>query len=89
MRNITTDISGNLQKSIKISKYQKFNDEYNKYFNDIIYSFEDISNENKIDETIFKNNLNIILDLIKPIMKKEEYITFDILNDLTNKRPNK
>ena len=49
IRNITTDISGNLQKSIKISKYQKFNDENNKYFNDISYSYEDISNENKID----------------------------------------
>ena len=34
IRNITTDISGNLQKSIKISKYQKFKKEHNK--NDIV-----------------------------------------------------
>lgn len=57
-----------------------------KYYNSLNYSFEDITfqKDRNIEEENFKYNLIIILELIKPLMKKEEYITLNISNNITN-----
>ena len=85
IRNITTDKSRNLLQSFKKSKFYKAKDNKNKYYNNINNTFEEINKENKYDEDNFKYNINIILELIKPLMKKEEFITLEMLSNSTNK----
>ena len=84
--NLTTDNMGNLEKSNKVSKFEMIKDDKNKYYNNLNYSFENITThkDGNSDEDNFKYNLNIILDLIKPLMKKEEFITINMLNNSTN-----
>ena len=90
LRNLTTDSMGNLQKSMKISKFEMIKDDNNKYSNIFNCSFEEITTQkdDNNDEENFKNNLNIILELIKPLMKKEEFISLNELNNSTNNNSN-
>ena len=84
--NLTTDYMGNLEKINKISKFEMNKDDKNKYYNNFNYSFENITThkDDNNNEDNFKYNLNIILELIKPLMKKEDLITINMLNNLTN-----
>ena len=88
IRNITADRLGNLQKSIKLTNFEKIKDSKNEYYNKINCVFENISNENNAVEENFKYNLNLILELIKPLMKKEIYMTLDMLNNSTKNKSN-
>ena len=76
IRNIITDQEGNLLSSEKISKSETIIDENNKYSNNIIYNFEDISNQNtaEFSPNNYKSNLNTIFELTKNLMQKENYI---------------
>ena len=80
IRNITTDKARHIIKSFKTPKYELNKDE-NKYESSLNYSFEYISNNNN-QEDYFKYNLNIILEFIKPLMKKESKI-LNISNNIT------
>ena len=77
IRNIITDKEGNLISSEKISKSETIIDEKNKYSNNIIYNFEDISNLNTVEfnPNNYKSNLNTILDLSKNLLQKDNYIS--------------
>ena len=77
IRNIITDKEGNLISSEKISKSETIMDENNKYSNNLIYNFEDISNQNsaEFDPNNYKSNLNTIFDLTKNLLEKDNYIS--------------
>ena len=75
-KNIITDKEGNLIYS-KISNATKTNyDENNSFSNNFTYEFKNVPKENSesFDEETFKKNLDTILSLINPIMKKEIFI---------------
>ena len=74
---IFIDKNGNLKKNNKIYKSTFIKDDKNKYYNNLNYSFEEISNKNDNNdiENNFKYNLKQILELIKPLMKKEDIKT--------------
>ena len=84
--NIIADKDGNLIKSSKKSKFEMIKNDENKYNIKFNYSFEDISckKNNSIEESNFIYNLNIILELIKPLMKIYEIKNINISNNLTN-----
>ena len=84
IRNMTTDRKRNMMKSIKSSNYHKIQDNKNSYYNKMNYSYEDITNVSDLNEDNFKYNLNILLDLIKPLMKKEEYKVYNFNNSNIN-----
>ena len=88
IRNITADRMGNLEKSNKLTTFKKIKDNKNKYYNNINCTFENISNKNNEFEDNFKYNLNLVLELIKPLMKKEIYMTLDILNNSIKDKSN-
>ena len=76
-KNIITDKEGNLISS-KTSKLEKtIKDENNEFFNSFTYEYENIPEEKSDDfnQDIFKLNLNTFLPLIRPLMKKEIYIS--------------
>ena len=89
IRNLTTDIYGNLKRSYKNYKYELITDNNKKYYISYNYTFEDISPKIDMDSKLenFKYNLNIVLDLIKPFMKREEY-NITLPNNSTNKNTN-
>ena len=76
IQNLTLDKIGKLKtnkKSIRFETIKNNNNKYNSIYN---YSFKDISNENgnNSNEVNFKYNLKILLDLIKPLLKKINHI---------------
>ena len=83
-RDIVTDKEGNLITSKKISSSQTIKDEINKFSNKIIYNYEDISNQNteNFDPETYKSNLNIVFDLTKNLMIKENYIVNGSFNEI-------
>ena len=88
-KNITTDKNGNLKISKTTTKFEMIKDNNNKYYNSFNYLFEEIPNNNsKKVEINFKYNLNIIIELIKPLMKREEYISLEVLNNLNKNDSN-
>ena len=95
IRDIVTDKEGNLITSKKISTSQTIKDDKNKFSNNLIYNFEDISNQNSesFDPKTYKSNLNTVFDLTKNLMIKEDYIVNDsfkkILDSLMNEDDDK
>ena len=85
-KNIITDKDGNLI-SNKISNTTKTITDENNYFSEnYTYEYKNIPKDNSsnFNEEIYKNNLNSLIDLISPLMKKEikiENLT-DIVIDL-------
>ena len=85
-RNIITDKEGNLISINKTYTSELFQDENNQNIISKIYYTEDISDQNSdgFNPLNYKNNLDIVLGLIKSLLKKEEYIssnTFNIILD--------
>ena len=83
-RDIITDKEGNLLFSKNISITENIKDNNNKYINNFTYISEDISKQNKdgINIQNYKTNLNIIMDLTKSLMIKENLISDDTFNEL-------
>ena len=83
-RDIITDKEGNLLFSKKISITENIKDNNNKYINNFTYISEDISKQNKDSINIenYKTNLNIIMDLTKSLMIKENLTSDDTFNEL-------
>ena len=83
-RNIITDNEGNLLYSKKISIIEDIKDNKNKYTNNFTYILEDISKQNKDDINLenYKLNLNIILDLTKSLMIKENFTSNETFNEI-------
>ena len=79
---ISVDKNGYLKSNNKNYKYGFIKDDNNKYYNNYNYSFEEIINKNGAIsiQNNFKYNLNILLELIKPLMKKEKYIKTNSMN---------
>ena len=79
---ISVDNNGNLKSNNKKYKYGFIKDDNNKHYNNYNYSFEEKINKNGDNsiENNFKYNLNILLELIKPLMKKEKYIKTNRMN---------
>ena len=94
IKNFTLDKLGNMKTSKIITKLEtnKNKDKSNKYYSQLNTTFEDVSNknDNQLKEANFKRNLNILLHLINPLMKKEQYFTKEITEenkkDTKNKR---
>ena len=84
IQNMTTDRNRNLLKSVKHSKFEKIQDKNNKYYNNLNFTFENIINESNLNKDNFKYNLNIILNLIKPLMKKEDFKVYNSINNKNN-----
>ena len=81
--NIVTDKNLNLEKNNKISKYKIIKDDKNRNEYIFEYSLENINNEDKNSKEInFIKNLYMILELIRPLMKKEEYNSMNISKNL-------
>ena len=78
---IKTDNIGNLKLNNIISKYEFIKDKNNIYYDNFNYSFEETSNQEISKGNNFKYNLNRIIELIKPLMKKEEYIFSNKFNN--------
>ena len=84
IRDIVTDKEGNLITSKKISTSQTIKDDKNKFSNNLIYNFEDISNQNSesFEPQTYKANLNTVFDLTKNLMIKENYIVNGSFNEI-------
>ena len=84
IRDIVTDKEGNLITSKKISTSQTIKDDKNKFSNNLIYNFEDISNQNSdsFEPQTYKSNLNTVFDLTKNLMIKENYIVNGSFNEI-------
>ena len=89
-RNIITDKEGNLISINKTSISKMIKDEKNNNYNYKNYYFESISNQNSnsYNPTNFESNLETLLELIKPFLKKENFFSDNsfeqILEDLIN-----
>ena len=85
-QNIVTDLAGNLISMKQNSTKEVIKDEDHK--NKIIktYYIEDVSSSENFDSNNYKKNLDNVFELIKPIMKKEDYFSLNsfkaILEDL-------
>ena len=92
IKNFTIDKLGNMKASKIITKLEinKSKDKSNKYYSQLNTTFEDVSNknDNKLNEANFKKNLNILLHLINPLMKKEQYFTKEIKEENENDAKN-
>ena len=81
---IITDKDGNLISINKTSTIEMIQDENNNFYKSKTYLFEDISNTNgdTFNPINYKSNLDIIFNLIEPIMKKENYFTKNTFKDI-------
>ena len=83
IRNIITDKNGNLEIINKTTKYEIFEKDKIEYEIFVGNSFENMSikKKNSIEEIFFRQNLNIILDLINPLMEKQKYSELNLSNN--------
>ena len=83
IKNIITDKNGNLEIINKTTKYEIFEKDKIKYEIFVENSFENMSikKKNSIEEIFFRQNLNIILDLINPLMEKQKYSELNLSNN--------
>ena len=72
-KDIITDKEGNLISSKTTNATKAITDDNNFFINNFTYEFTNIEKEssNSFDEENYKKNLDIILSLVSPIMKKE------------------
>ena len=83
IKNIITDKDGNLISSErKQTDYIYINENIN-YSKNISYFFEDISQQNSYFDPInYKNNLNIVFDLVNSFMVKEKYFEEETFKEI-------
>ena len=86
IKNTVTDLEGNLISMKKNSTKEIIKDENHKNYKIKTYFIEDISDSQNFDSNNYKKNLDNVFELIKPYMKKEDYISLnsfkEILEDL-------
>ena len=81
IKNIVTDLDGNIISMNKKSTKEIIKDENHKNIRIKTYFIEDISNSQNFDSNNYKKNLNKVFELIKTFMKKEDYATMSSFNE--------
>jgi len=85
-QNIVTDLAGNLISMKQNSTKEVIKDEDHKNKKIKTYYIEEVSGSENFDSNNYKKNLDNVFELIKPFMKKEDYISLnsfqEILEDL-------
>ena len=78
IKNIVTDLDGNLISMKQNSTKEIIKDEDHKNKQIKTYYIEDNSNSENFDSNNYKKNLDNVFELIKPYMKKEDYISLNL-----------
>ena len=82
IKNIVTDLEGNVISVKKNSTKEIIKDTNHKEKIIKTYFIEDISNSENFDSNNYKKNLDTVFELIKPYMKKEDFISSNSFNEI-------
>ena len=82
IKNIVTDLDGNVISVKKNSTKEIIKDTEHKENIIKTYFIEDISNSENFDSNNYKKNLDTVFELIKPYMKKEDFLTPNSFNEI-------
>ena len=82
IKNIVTDLDGNVISVKKNSTKEIIKDTDHKENIIKTYFIEDISNSENFDSNNYKKNLDTVFELIKPYMKKEEFLSSNSFNEI-------